>query len=213
VRASGIQTLFTSTIPRLINFPEFKEAYVPPSLEIPAERKRLDLQRGWDDFLKELILPEETFRVIPIYKVLLVVGPAGHGKSRLTYELNKHLARDPRFQVLRVTLRKHCKFFDRCHPDLTRLDSVDFFLKSCKVKLVEGKTPVFLFDGFEKVCKLLSVELQRLFATITAKRYPLLVTTRPHASEQLKACFQVKIHKLYLLYSTNIFKYMSLLLQ
>jgi len=90
-----IHTLFTSTIPKLINFPKSKEAYVSPVIQTWERNTCWDLQKnGWDELIdKFLHLGPIAEGVYPTPEAWVLVAPAGQGKSRFSFELEKKLAK------------------------------------------------------------------------------------------------------------------------
>jgi NACHT domain len=183
----NIQTLFTSTIRRLVNFPKVKDAYVLPLITVRGTDTCWNLERDWAKLLMQFLQPEkltESTKVTPPYRAWLMVAPAGQGKTRFTHELAKMInARERHWQVLRVSLRRHIKYLESCYPNnIKQLDKyIEHFAKSCNLDVSTNKNLVFIFDGYEQVYSLYGSVLDKLFKRISINRHPMLLTTRPNA--------------------------------
>jgi NACHT domain len=146
-----------------------------------------NLELGWKLMLKEFIHPEQLAvspQVTPPYAAWLLVAAAGRGKTRFARELAEAISvREPGCQVVRVKLRKHSAFLESCEVKPDTLENyIQHFANGCNLT---SKKLVFIFDGYEQVCKLYSSVLDKLFKKISINRHPMLITTRPDAEYEV----------------------------
>jgi ElaB/YqjD/DUF883 family membrane-anchored ribosome-binding protein len=205
-RPDNIQTLFTSTIRRLVNFPKVKDAYVLPLITVRETKIYWNLEKDWAKLLTQFLHPEkltESTRVTPPYVAWLMVAPAGQGKTRFTHELAKIInARERGWQVVRVSLRRHIKYLESCYPNNTKqLEKyIEHFAKSCNLDVSTNTNLVFIFDGYEQVYNLYRSVLDKLFKRISKNRHPMLITTRPNAECEATKC-KVSLCKIFVISS------------
>jgi hypothetical protein len=183
-----IQTLFISTMRRLINFPKVK-VYIHPQITVRDTNLCWNLEHGWKKMLEDFLNPDQvatSARVKQMKAAWLLVAPVGQGKTRFTFALAKTIsARERGWQVVRVALRRYINFLESCHVKPKKLDNyVQYFATSCNLDIAANKKLVFIFDGYEKVCKMYSSVLEKLFQKILSDNHPLLVTTRPNAETE-----------------------------
>jgi hypothetical protein len=193
-----IQTLFISTIRRLINFPEVK-VYIPPQITVRETKSYWNLEFGWKKMLREFLRQDQLATAAPaVNAAWLLVAPVGQGKTRFTFALEKMIyARERDWQVVRVALRCHSNFLESCHLKPKKLENyVQYFATSCNLDIATNEKLFFIFDGYEKVCNLYGTVLEKLFKKILSDNHPLLVTTRPNAENKAtksKVCFSILI--------------------
>jgi hypothetical protein len=191
-----IQTLFISTIRRLINFPEVK-VYIPPLITVQKTKSFWNLALGWKTMLREFLRQDQLATAAPVENTAwLLVAPVGQGKTRFTFALEKMIyARERDWQVVRVALRCNSNFLESCHLKPKKLENyVQYFATSCNLNIATNKKLVFIFDGYEKVCNLYGAVLEMMFKKILSDNHPLLVTTRPNAETEAtksKVCFSI----------------------